>query len=557
MEMKSQSMRAKYRIGRWFFWLGCIWLIAAGISRAGELTIYETEGGLFGIDPFTSRGQKAKRLVSLYSRPLFQLKFSGLTGNSYNAVLARDDYAILGKTLKVFIRDDAYFRWYTKDATDRLRQDSAKVSARDVVASYKKLIDPKSILRSHWYSNQLNTFVESMSVNTDGSLQVAFRTRPKLSALQFPVVPRSVLNTKEILRPEMPLTSDYGKYSQKPWGCGPFTIKSASGFTQGRPALRLQRTSPGQNNQVRTIYYEYLTKSEISTQVEYGSNKDVCFPALPYGLKAKINSSYKDQPLYSPTIDQIVFNMDEGRILSSHAVRAALSVFIKRQQIIDGLMNSEAEPVNGPFPPKSPGICDECEIWYQNFNADLGFRLLQDSGYVRDSVSGKWAKDGKNLKINFMTYTNSDGSHATQVVQQIADGWREFGIEVHIETVLENDFIQRLGVGRDFDAAFLRVTYESLYPELGRYFMPDAPENYSGMNDPRVEKAWLSLRTADLPELPGIWADLHKQISDMVPCAFLWTPQTYALYSRNTMIISTFWDQDNFLSQVERWRFVE
>lgn len=522
-----------------------------------QLTIYESNHPS-ALDPYTGTEAISRRFVSLYCRPLFQYEYiSELGRDKYKPLIACPEITLIdgGNKVKVAIRKDAYFYRFKEVKRSEYQKDSIKVTAQDVVVTYENLVDRQSRLGSSRHADRLRKVVDNMRAISDDTVLVEFKPGKKPDQpekyLDFPVVPASAVPRGPIeMNPSK--GSKQAEFMEKPYGHGPFAIRSIND-RGGELYYVFSRVAPRAVGKFQEITIRVKDWLHIKGLLNRGFPGMMCMPSAPIGLMHVVDSDkFKVTTLYYPKVEQILFN-HRREYLNELRVRTALSVYIDRETL-QYEYAGEADIVNGPIPFGYPYYCYDCDIPYYEHNRELADSLLKAAGWKKNS-SQKWERNGKTLKIEVIAPAGVGGSSVAQrIVHSIVEGWKSYGIDATDSFVPLGPYWKRLK-DHDFDAAFHVLEY-GFHPELNRHFVTNGAENYSDFSDAVVDSLWRSFKTVADAELIPLWRKLHERIGLQVPCAFLWTPQNYAVYTSYIDIRQDFYPH-NFIGLVEEWRSTE
>jgi hypothetical protein len=509
------------------------------------------------LDPYTGTGAISGRFVSLYCRPLFQYEYVSETGRvKYKPIIACPEVIPLdgGNKAKIAIREDAYFYRFETVGRSEHQKDSTKVTARDIVITYNNLVDRRSRLGSTWHADRLKKGIDNMRAISDDTVLVEFRSGVDLEELvpekylDFPVVPQSA-----VPREPIELTPDKGSkqaaFMAMPYGHGPFAIR----YIRDRAGERyysFSRVTPHEEGQFQSITVRVRDWLHLKGILTMGLDGMMCVPSAPIGFMHDVDSDkFRVQELHCPKVEQILFN-HRRNYLDEWEIRSALSTYIDRETL-QYEYAGEVDIVNGPIPSGYPYFCKNCDIPYYQHNEDLADSLLMAAGWKKNS-SRKWERDGKTLKIEVIAPARARGTSVAQrIVHSIVEGWKSYGIDATDSFVPLGTYRERLKTS-DFDAAFHVLEY-GIHPELNLHFVTNGPENYSDFTDPVVDSLWRCFETVEEAELIALWHKLHERIGLQVPCAFLWTPQNYAVYTTDVEVRQKFYPH-NFIGIVEEWR---
>ena|GEM_PF-4329915 len=559
------SMTDKPSIPVWFLLLaaacaavGCLVPGSSVLAQeTQQLTIYESNHPS-ALEPYTGAEAISKRFVSLYCRPLFQYEYVSESGrDKYKPLIACPEVTLLdgGSRAKIAIRKDAYFYRFEKVGRFEYQKDSIKVTASDVITTYKNLVDRESRLGSSRHADRLKKKINNMRVISDDTVLVEFKPGESTSQpekyFDFPIVPGSGVPREPIdLTPEK--GSKQAEFKQKPYGHGPFAIRLIKDHG-GERYYSLSRVAPHVAGQFLDITVRIKDRLHLKGLLNQGADYMMCIPSAPIGLMHAVEpEKFRVQQLYYPKVEQIMFNHRREH-LDEWEIRTALSTYIDRETL-QYEYAGEADIVNGPIPSGYPYFCKDCDIPYYQHNEELADSLLMAAGWKMNS-SRKWERDGKTLKIEVIAPAGVGGTSVAQrIVHSIVEGWKSYGIDASDRFVPLGPYWERLKTG-DFDAAFHVLEY-GFHPELGRHFVTNGVENYSDFSDAVVDSLWKSFSTVEDAKLIPYWHKLHERIGLMVPSAFLWTPQNYAVYTSHIEVRQKFYPH-NFIGIVEEWRSTE
>jgi peptide/nickel transport system substrate-binding protein len=370
---------------------------------------------------------------------------------------------------------------------------------------------------------------------------------PTVNILDFPIVPKEAVPEEKLL--QFPLKgSKQSNYREHPWGSGRFYYVRE---VERDPVLKLCFTgtcSPDSKGLVEELNMVVVNPLHLSGTLKIPSSGPICVPALPAAMIRDLEpKSYTCKEIQIPKIDEIIFN-NARPVFKSKAVRAALSMCIDRERLIQSIANA-AVPVTGPIPRGYSEYCDTCNFPYYSYDPERAATLLSNAGWNKSGRN--WVdKEGKVLAVTLLGYGDNTGSPVSGFINSIVDAWKAFGVQAEADIQQRSIYDAKLK-NRDFDAAFHTLEYV-FTPWLNRHFLKNGSENFSGYNNPVFESALNELDLASVPDKGPLWHKLHRIIGDDVPCAFLWTPKSYAAWS-NWIQVRNWFDPSNFLRWVCKW----
>ena len=125
---------------------------------------------------------------------------------------------------------------------------------------------------------------------------------------------------------------------------------------------------------------------------------------LPYSsLQLFQNNDYKISQTETSRVYQAAFNFKTPELQDLN-VRKAISMAIDKENFTKVLLNGNGAPAIGPFPANLTFGGDKVQT--VSYDLDGAKKLLADSGWSDSDNDGYVDKDGKNLELNYLTYTS-------------------------------------------------------------------------------------------------------------------------------------------------------
>jgi len=387
-----------------------------------------------------------------------------------------------------------------------LWHDKVKLSAKDVVFTYEKIIDP-TIFNS--IKSNFNE-VQSVKELDDLTIEIIYK-KPYFKALEIWMVgllPYHILKDEQNL-----MTSSFNK---NPIGTGAYKLKefktasdieliANEDFFEGKP-------------KIDRILYKFLP--DPNTSFLYLKQKKLDIGGLtPMQTSRQIDNSFKDKftILNRPSFgfSYLGFNLDSPKF-KDYKVRQALSLAINRQELVDILFFGYAKVCNGPFMPGSFAYNDEIKETKQDL--ERAKKLLKEAGY-----------DEKNpLSFELVTNTGNDiRVNAAQILQyQLA----KVGVELKIRVMEWQAFLNTVVHPRKFETVLLGWSL-ALMPDAYPLWHSSSSKlggfNLVGYKNKRVDELIeKGSGTINQKELSVIYQEIFKIIADDLPYLFLYIPDS-------------------------------
>lgn len=124
---------------------------------------------------------------------------------------------------------------------------------------------------------------------------------------------------------------------------------------------------------------------------------------LPYSSLQLFKDGYKISQTNTSRVYQAAFNF-KTPALQDINVRRAISMAIDKENFCKVLLSGNGTPAVGAFPANLTFGGDK--VHAETFNLDAAQKLLADAGWSDSDGDGYVDKDGKNLELNYLTYTS-------------------------------------------------------------------------------------------------------------------------------------------------------
>jgi peptide/nickel transport system substrate-binding protein len=442
-----------------------------------------------------------------------------VAGFIYNGLVKYDkDYNIVpdlagswdiensGKTLRFHLRKDVL--WH----------DGEKFTAKDVMFTYKTMIDPKTPTA---YASDYK-LVKEAKVIDDYTIEFTYE-KPLAPALiswgSLQVLPEHLLKGKDISKTGL---------ARKPVGTGPFKFKTwetgnrivlqrNESYFDGKPPLMgiLYRIIPDQNT-------EFM-------ELKAGNVDFMGLTPLQYLRQTSTPDFAEKYAKYKYLADGYTFlgfNLAKAPF-NDVKVRQAFAYAIDKQEIIKGVLMGLGEEAVGPYKPGTKWF--NANVTRCPYDPNKAKALLKEAGFEDRNKDGVVEKDGRPL--SFTLVTNQGNPLREKTAQIIQERLKAVGIQAKIRIIEWTSFLKNYVDNGNFDVVLLG------------WNIPQDPDNYTvwhssnavpgGLNfiqykNPEVDKLLEEGRsTFDDKERQKAYFKFQEILSQDQPYVFLYVP--YAL----------------------------
>jgi len=335
-----------------------------------------------------------------------------------------------GKRLRFHLRKDV--RWH----------DGQPFTARDVMFTYKLMIDPKTPTA---YADKYLLVKQAKQLD-DYTVEFSYE-KPFAPALiswgALQVLPEHLLKGKDVATSTL---------SRAPVGTGPYKFKSwVSGsrivlvanddYFAGRPHLNAisYRVIPDGGTQFMELMAGGIDMMGLEP-LQY----------LRQTSTAAFKRNYTKYKYLADGYSYLGFNL-KRQPFNDVRFRQAVACAIDKNEIIKGALMGLALPANGPYKPGT--------YWYNKAVTSGGYdparakALLKEMGYADTNADGLLEKNGQTLK--FTIVTNQGNDIRSKTAQIIKERLKQVGIQVDIRVVEWTAFLKDFIDKGDFDAVIL------------------------------------------------------------------------------------------------------
>jgi peptide/nickel transport system substrate-binding protein len=405
-------------------------------------------------------------------------------------------------------------------------QDGSKLTADDVVYTFRYLADPKNGSPFRTSFKFVRSVVATDADTVDVELSEPYAFFPL--AARRPILSRA-LSEKPDANP-----------AKRPLGTGPFRLASFdehsglrlepfAGYFAGAPkaAVRLKPV---------------LDANSRILELLKGSADVVQFTAdgFPPGAIEQIRKNPDVILTSTPSVNvqYLNFNMRHP-ILSKPAVRKAFAHAINREEIIRFKLGGFARAADGLLPPIHWAY--EPDVPRYAFDPKLAMKLLDGAGLTDP--------DGSGPKTRFtVTYRTSMNPQSIEIAEVIRNRLKAVGIGVELRSTEFGTLFDDIKKG-NFDVYSMQWTSvlspDHYYEVFHSKSVPPDGYNRNFYSNPLVDALLTrGRRSASVAEQKKIFGEVQKIVAADLPCLPLWYPdqiaavrkrvEGYALNSRGT-----------------------
>lgn len=394
-----------------------------------------------------------------------------------------------------------------------LWHDGAKFTSKDVIFTYKKIIDPKV------FNSIKSNFKEVKEVNAinDYEIEIIYK-KPHFKALQtwmVGILPYHILKDEKDL-----MTSSFNK---TPIGTGPYRI---DGFEVSKDIeLYANETYFEGRPKIDKLLYKFIP--DPNTSFLFLKQKKLDLGGLtPLQIDRQLTSNFKnnyniyERPAFSYTY--LGFNLRKEKF-KNKKIREAIALAINKQELVDILFFGHGKICNGPFLPGTFAYNEKIKNTQQNIKKAK--QLLKEAGF------------DKNNPFTFEVITNTGNETRINAAQIMQYQLKKAGIHMKIRVMEWQAYLNTVVHPRNFEAILLGWSLSLMpdaYPlwhsnsdKLGRFNLV----GYRNKEvDTLIEKG---STTVNREKLSKIYKKIFTIIANDYPYIFLYIPNSITAINKD------------------------
>lgn len=434
-------------------------------------------------------------------------------------------HAVPGLAKSWEVSDDGLL--YTFELNDKATfSDGTPVTARDVIFTLEKILDPKS-----------------EAVQITGSFEQLDMTRTKaIDAHTVAVAFKQPLATQLIRFVDVSVLPEhvYGKgdfrndYNDIAVGSGPYKLVR---HVPGKEIVVERRNDYwSERPHIQTVVFKVITDHNTAWNAVKLGDIDETFVASDTWHRESTNPSLTKYleftRFYTLSYNYIAWN-NRNPLLSDKRMRKALAMCVPMDAVVQDLYHGTARAMTGPFTPDE--FAYNPSVPPIRYDPDGAKTALAALGWRDSDADGILDKDGKALKLSMMMMTGS--ATTKQFGQALQDEMKRVGIELDIVMLDGAMAIQRLIAG-NYEAAYLGWDLDPDPDPFGLFHssqMPPRGQNFVFFSSPEVDRIIDQARKEmDLSKRKELYWRLHEVLVDEQP--YTWTVQVSSKWAINKRV---------------------
>ncbi|MFC7978563.1 ABC transporter substrate-binding protein [Streptomyces cinereoruber] len=314
--------------------------------------------------------------------------------------------------------------------TDVTFSDGVPFTAKDVVFTYRTILDPKT-------NNPSRTELDALkSVEAVGDDTVVFR-------LKYPYAPFAERTVHAIAPEHVAAKQDVntGAFTTKPIGTGPYVL---TGWSKGEKlSFKANPTYWNGAPQVKKFTMAIIKDDDVrATRLRAG---DLDGAILPPNLAAGFKTDKGRKTWAAKTYDYRTVTLPtHHKVTGDTAVRRALDLAVDRETMVDKILEGAGKPAYGPVPTDSPWFTKGTERRHdlagaQKILDEAGWKPGPDGVRVKDGVRAAfplWYLSGDKLRQDHALAYASDAKKAGIDITTQAGTWEVIEPRMKTDAVL-------------------------------------------------------------------------------------------------------------------------
>jgi peptide/nickel transport system substrate-binding protein len=445
---------------------------------------YNEQSGIATLDPAFAKNQSIMWAVHQLYNTLVQ------TDNDLNLVpsLAKSwDISDDNLTFTFHLRNDVFFHDNAAFPGGKGR----KMTAADVVYSFKRILDPRTASSGAWIFNGRVDTVQPFKAINDSTFQLKllrpFHPILGVMSMQYcSVIPREVVEK-------------YGKdFRRHPCGTGPFQFvawEEDQALVMKKNPHYFEKDSTGKRlpylDGIKVTFLQNKATEFLEFQqkrLDFVNEIDPSFKDEVLTKAGMLRKDWKDKIVLvkhpALTIEYLGFLCDstlpgvKNSPISDVRIRKAINYGFNRRKMILYIRNSIGTPAESGFIPAAFPSFDSSKVKGYHYDPAKALQLLKEAGYP----NGVGLPPLKLLTVPLYA----------DLASYIANELQQIGIQVNVEVIQKSLLLEQTAKS---EALFFRGSWIADYPDAENflsvfYGKNPAPPNYTRYNNPKFNKLY-------------------------------------------------------------------
>ncbi|CAH2031069.1 peptide-binding protein [Trichlorobacter ammonificans] len=432
--------------------------------------------------------------------------YNGLVKYDKNLVLVGDlaeSFRVAPDGLTIIFKLRRNVKWH----------DGAPFTARDVLYTYRVIIDPKTPTA---YSEDFRQVAAVTAPDTHTVVvRYARPYAPALASWGVGMLPAHLLEGQDITKSPL---------ARKPVGTGPFRFKewvagqkivleANPDYFEGRPYLD------------RLVYRLIPDTSTMYMELKAGGVDMMGLTPVQYARQTdneRFRKQFNKYRYPSNGYLYLGYNLRHP-LFKDRRVRRAMTAAINKEELIQGVLFGMGQKAHGPMIPGrwayNPGVRDIPH------DPRYARSLLAEAGWLPGS-DGMLQKDGKPLRFTILT--NQGNQQRLMTAQIIQQRLRQVGVDVRIRVVEWAAFLKEFIDKGNFEVvllAWLTSQDPDMYDIWHSSKTKPGELNFIGYANPEVDRLLEEGRgTFDIEQRTKAYFRIQEILADEQPYTFLYVP---------------------------------
>lgn len=401
-------------------------------------------------------------------------------------------------------------------------QDGYHFSARDVVFTYLRLIDPDVPTP---YGAAFEK-VESVLAPDDDTVVVRYKEpfSPGLSSWTMGIIPSHILVNQDLGSTDFATNPvGTGPYSLKRWVRGELIeLRANPGYFEGRPNIE------------RVVFRVLPDPATVFLELQNGNLDSAGLSPLQFNRQIQTDFFRKNYRSYDWSGQQytyLAYNL-ASPLFGDRRVRQAVAMATDRREIVRAVLLGRGRLLTGPFLPESWAYDADVKPFAHDPRAAR--ELLSQAGWRDTDGDGVLDRDGR--KFSFTVLTNGANDQRKMTCEVLQAQLARVGIDMRIQVMEWSTLLKEFIHPRRFEAVLLGWNL-ALDPDIYDIFHSSRTRpgqfNFVSFKNAGADRLLERGRaTFDGAQRAAVYKSLHRLIHEEQPYLFLFTSESLSVLHR-------------------------